>query len=424
MLLEALFYVIGTPCIDGSIGAHKKIGIVWHRYSVADRSCGFRYNRATMDNTIHTKRFLLVGLPKPKATREAILKDMGELWSLVGALGNTEVVDAMVQRAENPDGATYIGPGKVLEVAEKVKAEKIDVVVVNGIAKPGQLFNLKKKLFDANKTIEVWDRVDLILFIFSRHAHTAEAKLQIELAQMRHMGPRIFGMGKVLSNQSAGIGTVGIGETNTELMKRHWANAQKKVQDQLKKLSADRQRQMEHRKRIGLETVSIVGYTNAGKTSLFNYLTGKKKLAENQLFATLDSAVGKLYLPTLKKEILVTDTIGFIKNLPPKLIEAFKSTLMESIHADILLHVIDASDPEMEKKIEIVEKILEELAVENKQRIYVFNKMDMVDGQIKDMVLEKYSTYTPYFISVKSGEGIPLLEQNLETSISTRDSYH
>lgn len=377
-----------------------------------------------MDNTIHTKRFLLVGLPKPKATREAILKDMGELWSLVGALGNTEVVDAMVQRAENPDGATYIGPGKVLEVAEKVKAEKIDVVVVNGIAKPGQLFNLKKKLFDANKTIEVWDRVDLILFIFSRHAHTAEAKLQIELAQMRHMGPRIFGMGKVLSNQSAGIGTVGIGETNTELMKRHWANAQKKVQDQLKKLSADRQRQMEHRKRIGLETVSIVGYTNAGKTSLFNYLTGKKKLAENQLFATLDSAVGKLYLPTLKKEILVTDTIGFIKNLPPKLIEAFKSTLMESIHADILLHVIDASDLEMEKKIEIVEKILEELAVENKQRIYVFNKMDMVDGQIKDMVLEKYSTYTPYFISVKSGEGIPLLEQNLETSISTRDSYH
>lgn len=377
-----------------------------------------------MDNTIHTKRFLLVGLPKPKATREAILKDMGELWSLVGALGNTEVVDAMVQRAENPDGATYIGPGKVLEVAEKVKAEKIDVVVVNGIAKPGQLFNLKKKLFDANKTIEVWDRVDLILFIFSRHAHTAEAKLQIKLAQMRHMGPRIFGMGKVLSNQSAGIGTVGIGETNTELMKRHWANAQKKVQDQLKKLSADRQRQMEHRKRIGLETVSIVGYTNAGKTSLFNYLTGKKKLAENQLFATLDSAVGKLYLPTLKKEILVTDTIGFIKNLPPKLIEAFKSTLMESIHADILLHVIDASDLEMEKKIEIVEKILEELAVENKQRIYVFNKMDMVDGQIKDMVLEKYSTYTPYFISVKSGEGIPLLEQNLETSISTRDSYH
>lgn len=367
---------------------------------------------------------MLVGLPKPKATREAILKDMGELWSLVGALGNTEVVDAMVQRAENPDGATYIGPGKVLEVAEKVKAEKIDVVVVNGIAKPGQLFNLKKKLFDANKTIEVWDRVDLILFIFSRHAHTAEAKLQIKLAQMRHMGPRIFGMGKVLSNQSAGIGTVGIGETNTELMKRHWANAQKKVQDQLKKLSADRQRQMEHRKRIGLETVSIVGYTNAGKTSLFNYLTGKKKLAENQLFATLDSAVGKLYLPTLKKEILVTDTIGFIKNLPPKLIEAFKSTLMESIHADILLHVIDASDLEMEKKIEIVEKILEELAVENKQRIYVFNKMDMVDGQIKDMVLEKYSTYTPYFISVKSGEGIPLLEQNLETSISTRDSYH
>lgn len=371
-----------------------------------------------MDNTVHTRRFLLVGLPKPKMTKEDIVKDMEELWSLVGALGNAQVVDALVQRAENPDGATFIGPGKVLEVAEKVKEEKIDVVVLNGIAKPGQLFNLKKKLFDANHNIEVWDRVDLILFIFSRHAHTAEAKLQIELAQMRHMGPRIYGMGKVLSNQSAGIGTVGIGETNTELMKRHWASAMQKVQDQLKKLSADRERQLHHRKRIGLETVSIVGYTNAGKTSLFNALTGKKKLAENQLFATLDSAVGKLFLPNLQKEVLVTDTIGFIKNLPPKLIQAFKSTLMESIHADVLIHVVDTSDPNMEQKIQTVESILVELEASNKKKIYVFNKMDAVDGIDRNTLLEQYTSFHPVFLSVKTGDGIAGLSETIAHALS------
>ena len=375
-----------------------------------------------MDNTPHTKRFLLVGLPKPGTTKEAIMKDLQELWSLVGALGNTQIVDAVVQRSENPDGATYIGPGKVLEVADKVKEEKIDVIVINGIAKPGQLHNLKKKLFDANNHIEVWDRVDLILYIFSRHAKTAEAKLQIELAQMRHMGPRIYGMGKVLSNQSAGIGTVGIGETNTELMKRHWANAMKKVQDQLKKLAADRERQLSHRKRIGLTTISIVGYTNAGKTSLFNTLTGKDKLAENLLFATLDSAVGKIYLPTLQKEILVTDTIGFIKNLPPKLIEAFKSTLMESIHADLLMHVIDASDPDMEKKIIVVERILEDLGIDNKNRIYVFNKLDAADGINISDIREKYFLFNPLFISVKQDEGIDTVKDAIESYLTTTAS--
>ncbi len=367
-----------------------------------------------MDNTPKTKRFLLVGLPKPKTTKEAIMKDLQELWSLVTALGNVQVVDAVVQRADNPDGATFIGPGKVLEVAEKVKEEKIDVIVINGIAKPGQLHNLKRKLFESNNAIEVWDRVDLILFIFSRHAKTSEAKLQIQLAQMRHMGPRIYGMGKVLSNQSAGIGTVGIGETNTELMKRHWANATKKVEEQLKKLSEDRERQLERRKRIGLDTVSIVGYTNAGKTTLFNRLTGKHKLAENQLFATLDSAVGKFYVPQIHKEILLSDTIGFIKNLPPKLIQAFKSTLMESIHADLLIQVIDASDPDMQKKIQIVEAILEDLGIDTKNRIYVFNKMDLADGISKKSLGEEYFLFNPLFISLKTDEGIETVKLAIE----------
>lgn len=373
----------------------------------------------SINNLAHKKRFLLVGLPKSRMTKEAIIKDMEELWSLVLAVGNGEIVDAMVQRADSPDNATYIGSGKVMELAEKVQEEKIDVVVLNDVAKVGQVSNLKKKLFHENHAVDVWDRVDLILNIFSRHAHTSEAKLQIELARMRHMGPRIYGMGKILSNQSAGIGTVGIGETNTELMKRHWAKAMDKVQKELQKLSEERGRQLEHRRRIGLETVSIVGYTNAGKTALFNTLTGKKKLTENQLFATLDSAVGKIYLPEVSREVLITDTIGFIRNLPPKLIQAFKSTLMESIHADILLHVIDASDPDMEKKIRVVEDILKELKTENKKIIYVFNKIDVAPGIDKEKMQKDYQEYSPFFISVKSGEGIETLEKEIGTSLIT-----
>lgn len=344
---------------------------------------------------------------------------MEELWSLVTSLGDADVVDALVQRADFPDRSTYIGPGKVVELFTKVKEGKADVIVINGFAKPGQLFNLQKKLYKANPQIEVWDRVDLILFIFSRHAHTAEAKLQIELAKMRHMGPRIYGMGKVLSQQSAGIGTVGIGETNTELMKRHWREQMKKVQEQLKKLSQERERQLARRVRVGLQTVSIVGYTNAGKTSLFNLLTGKHKKAEDVLFATLDSAVGKMYLPLSQREILITDTIGFIKNLPPHLIEAFKSTLMESLHADILIHVIDASDPDMEYKIFVVERILQELGAQQKGRIYVFNKMDVADGIREEDIAAQYHEFSPIFLSVKNAQGIETLRTTIDQTIHT-----
>lgn len=358
-----------------------------------------------MINTGKRTRFLLVGVPKSRLSKEQIIKDMEELWSLVMTLGNAEIVDALVQRADRPDNATFIGRGKVEELYEKVKNEQIDVVVINNIVKAQQLHNVKMKLFSANEKIEVWDRVDLILFIFSLHAHTAEAKLQIDLAKMHHMGPRIYGMGKVLSNQAAGIGAVGIGETNTELMKRHWRSAINKVQEQLDKLSAEKEHQLERRKRLGLETVSIVGYTNAGKTALFNRLTGKSNLTENILFATLDSAVGKLYLPTAKKEIFITDTIGFIKNLPPTLIQAFTSTLIESIHADILLHVIDASDEDMKYKISVVEKILHDLKIQNKHKIYIFNKMDKAIYPKNELAAE-YDIYTPIFISASKNEGI------------------
>ena len=173
----------------------------------------------------------------------------------------------------------------------------------------------------------------------------------------------------------------------------------------------DRAQQLERRKRSGLRTVSLVGYTNAGKSSLFNTLTGKHTLVENVLFATLDSIAGKLYIPELKNEILVTDTIGFIRDLPPHLIRAFTSTLMESIHAEVLLHVIDASDPDVDSKIQVVSNILRDLGVSPQMVLYVFNKSDKTAPVQKKRLLEQYDSYRPVFVSATSGEGVSNVKQ-------------
>jgi GTP-binding protein HflX len=181
----------------------------------------------------------------------------------------------------------------------------------------------------------------------------------------------------------------------------------------LKKLADEREKQLEKRRRNGLQTISLVGYTNAGKSSLFNLLTGKEKLVENALFATLDSTVGKWYIKTLGKEVMVSDTIGFIKDLPPKLIEAFKSTLMESVHADILLHVIDVSDPHMDEKIGVVEGVLYELNVINRKRVYIFNKLDKIAQLDKKVLQEKYNQFSPVFTSAPTGEGLDELSTTI-----------
>jgi len=369
------------------------------------------------ERPVDPTRFMLIGVFPKMARKEYIITDLEETSSLVNTYGG-DVYAVSVQRSESPDRTMFVGKGKVEEVAEMIVKDDIQVVVLHNTVKARQIHALKKQLLKTKSDIIVWDRVDLILYIFQKHAQTAEAKLQIELAAMRHMGPRIYGMGFELSRQGGGIGGVGIGETNTELMKRHWRDQIQKANKELKKLSQDRERQLEKRRRSGQQTVSLVGYTNAGKSSLYNIVTGKDKLVENVLFATLDSSVGKWYLQDLQKEIMVSDTIGFIKDLPPKLIDAFKSTLMESVHADVLLHVIDASDPQMREKIDVVEDVLYELGLTNRRRIYVFNKIDLAKDIDKKLLQQEYEQFSPVFISATKKEGLEDLAHTIVQQLS------
>ncbi len=345
--------------------------------------------------------------------------DLQELQSLVKTYGGIDVV-RIIQHRKQPDKNTFIGSGKVEELAEIVKREKISLVILNAIVNPSQLFNLTQQLWPANPDIQVWDRVDLILNIFDKHAQSAEAKLQIEIARMQHMGPRIYGMGgTVLSRQGGGIGTRGIGETNIERMKRHLKDQIRLKKEELNKHTLHRLNQLERRQNNGMKVVSLVGYTNAGKTSLFNLLTGKKQKVENALFVTLDSTIGKLK-GFSQKEILVTDTIGFIQNLPTALINSFKSTLMETIHSDLILHVIDVSDEKIKEKIDTVERILAEIGISNNKRIFVFNKADKFAVKNIDKLKKietQFNSFTPQFISVNTQEGIEELKKQISAQL-------
>ena len=369
-----------------------------------------------MLNLKNTLRMLPIHVIDPGQDKQKSLNIGEELESLIATVGG-EVPDRIIQKLERPNSVTYVGKGKVEEVAQKIKEKQIDVVILNAMVKPRQVHALKTQLQKVKPNIEVWDRVDLILHIFDKHAATQEAKLQIELARMNYMGPRIYGMGNILSRQGGGIGTLGVGETNTELMKRHWRNEKKKITDQLAKIGKNREQQLDKRKRAGFKTVSIVGYTNAGKSSLFNLLTGKKNPVKNVLFATLDSTVGKIYIEDLHTEVLVTDTIGFIRDLPPLLISAFKSTLLESIHADVILHVIDVSDPEVETKIKVVNDILKELGRNIDDVVYVFNKIDIAQDINKEALLEKYRNFSPIFISARKEEGVIAVKECIKNNL-------
>ena len=357
-------------------------------------------------------KVILVDIIPPQTSPEESLARLNELERLVDTYGGFVVV-RKVQRKQHPNYRTYIGTGKVEEILKSALELEANYMIVNNLLKPEQLYNLEKEFTDRH-SIKVWDKIDLILAIFAKHAVTREAKLQIELASLRHLGPRIFKMGGELMQQKGGIsGTRGKGETNIEIMKRHIRAREQNIKEQLKKVERNQDSQREKRHDQGFRTVAIVGYTNAGKSELLRSLTRKEVKVKDELFATLDSRIGKLYLPEAQTSCLVSDTIGFIRDLPPELIDAFHSTLSETVHADLILQVIDVDDLDFEWKIQVVHDVLNQIECGHKKHIYIFNKIDLLQFDHTEELRHKYAHFHPVFISAKNKVNLNELKKRI-----------
>lgn len=359
-------------------------------------------------------KVILVDIIHPRTKLDESMARLNELEQLLSTYGGFVII-RKIQRRQMPDYKTYIGKGKVEEIKEIAIREKADYIVINNLLKPIQLYNLEH-LFE-NHSIKVWDKIDLILEIFKKHATTKEAKLQIELANLRHLGPRITKMGTQLMRQGGGIGTRGQGETNIEVMKRHIRSREQHIKKEINKIEKNRTGQREKRRNIGFKTVAIVGYTNAGKSQLLHSLTNKKVKIKNELFATLDSRIGKVYLPDTNGCCLVSDTIGFVRDLPPELIEAFHSTLAETLHADLILHVIDIDDLDREWKIDVVNDVIKKLNCNSKKMIYVFNKIDAMQFDEIDALKKRYQKHSPVFVSALKKMNLSELKSKIAKQI-------
>lgn len=320
------------------------------------------------------ERAVLVGIATGGTTVEKETEYLKELSFLVDTAGaKTEKV--FMQRLDLPNGKFYIGSGKLAEVKTYVEAEKIDLVVFDDELSPAQSRNLEKEL-----KCKVLDRTTLILDIFAKHARTAHARTQVELAQYQYLLPRLTGMWTHLSKQRGGVGMRGPGEKEIETDRRVIHDKITLLKGKLAEI--DKQKVLQRKNRVSMVRVALVGYTNVGKSTIMNLVGKSEVLAENKLFATLDTTVRKVVIGNLP--FLLSDTVGFIRKLPHSLVESFKSTLDEVRESDILLHVVDVSHPEFEEQMEIVRQTLAEIGAADKKTIVVFNKMDAYTYEEKD----------------------------------------
>lgn len=335
-------------------------------------------------------------------TWESAERSLQELARLAQTAGS-QVLEGVIQRRDNPDPATYLGSGKALELRKIVSQTGADTVIIDGELSPSQLIHLE----DIVK-VKVVDRTWLILDIFAKHAKSREGKIQVSLAQMQYMLPRLRGWGETLSRQTAsggspGIGTRGPGETKLETDRRRIHHQMTKLRKDLKDLAKSRDVQRSSRRSGNTLSVSIAGYTNAGKSSLLNRITGAGVLVEDALFATLDPTVRKTQLPS-GRSITISDTVGFVRHLPHQLVEAFKSTLEEVSSSNLIIHLVDGSDPDPEGQYKSVREVLQEIGADHIRELIVINKIDLIDDE-KIMSLKR--TFKDcLFISTKENNGI------------------
>ena len=319
------------------------------------------------ENKQEPEKAVLIAVDTGEYDCDISLDELEELAETAGA----EVVGRMSQKRDKPDSGTFLGSGRLEELGDFCKNNEVDLVIADSELAPAQLRNIEKAT-----DVRVIDRTTLILDIFAERARSSEGKLQVELAQLRYSLPRLMGQGTKLSRLGGGIGTRGPGETKLESDRRHIRRRIKALEDEFDALEKRRSLARARREKDGVETVVIVGYTNAGKSTLMNTLTEAGVLAQDKLFATLDPTSRALVLPDGRRVMLI-DTVGFIRRLPHHLVEAFKSTLEEAVCAKVILNVCDASDPECAEHLKVTNDLLEELGCSGKPIIPVFNKCDL-----------------------------------------------
>ena len=348
------------------------------------------------------EQVILVGVQLDE--NDNVKESLDELEELADTAG-AQTVGKIIQNRETVHPGTYIGKGKIEEVRALMLATDATGIICDDELSPAQMNNLEHEL-----ECKVMDRTLLILDIFAKHATTSEGKIQVELAQLRYRASRLVGLGASLSRLGGGIGTRGPGEKKLESDRRLIRKRITALKEELSQVEKHRELLRTGRTRGKMKTVAIVGYTNAGKSTLLNYLTGAEVLAENKLFATLDPTTRGYQLGSGQK-VLFTDTVGFIRKLPHHLIDAFRSTLEEAKYADLILHVVDASNPQMDEQMHIVYETLRGLGVQDKPVITVFNKQDLLTEPV---ILRDFQADATVPISAATGAGIDALESKLE----------